>query len=74
MADQFYDANYEALKRIERERTEEAIEKLTEKYARELSAEYWLGGGRTPEARAALRSYGRSRAIEKLEELSRGGF
>ena len=72
MTDQFYDANYEAAKRYERERTEKAIEKLGEKYARELSAEYWMGGGRTPEARAALRDYGRSRALRKLEELGEG--
>jgi hypothetical protein len=71
MCDPYYDHNYEMVKKYERERTEEAIEKLGKKYARELSADYWMGGGRTPEARAALRSYGRSRAIEKLEELGR---
>ncbi|MEI7718955.1 MAG: hypothetical protein WCI72_03740 [archaeon] len=74
MSDQFYDARYEQAKRDEKERVERAVEGLTEKYAREISAEYWLGGGRTPEGRDILRSVAKSLALNKLEELSRGGF
>lgn len=73
MADQFYDANYEALQRYKKERLERAIDKLAEKYADELSAQYMAGwrSSKDPEVRRNWMSYGRNRALEELERLGR---
>jgi hypothetical protein len=69
MTDQFYDANYEALKRIERERTERAVEGLTRKYEDQIIGENFLSGRLNSQGASMVRYIAREKALRKLEEL-----
>lgn len=71
MEDQFYDANYEAIKRAERERFQEASERLERKYADQIVGENFLGG-LVSRSDPVIRSLARDRVLRDLEKLSRG--
>jgi len=72
MSDQFYDANYEAIKRTERERTERAVEGLTRKYADQIIGENFLSGRLNFEGESMVRHIAKEKALRKLEELGGG--